>query len=55
MIVSLAQSYSISILDEIELISGVIAFPFGEFTVNLLNILNICQSVQLISFYGLFS
>ena len=40
MIVSLAQSYSISILDEIWIISGAIAFPFGEFTVKLLNILN---------------
>ena len=54
MIVSLVQSYSISIPDEIKLLSGIV-FPFGEFTVKLLNILNMCQSVQLISFYGLFS
>ena len=55
MIVSLAQSYSISTPVEIQLISGVITVPFAEFTVNLLNILNMCQSVQLISFYGLYS
>ena len=39
----MVQSYSISVLDEIQTISGVIAFPFEGFTVNLLNI---CQSVQ---------
>ena len=48
MIVSLAQSYSISIPVEIQLVSG-IAFPFGEFTVNLVNMLNILNFLEYVS------
>ena len=39
MIAGIVQGYSISILDEIQLVSGVIAVTFGEFTVKLLNLL----------------
>ena len=35
MIASLVRSYSISILDEIQLVSGVIAFPFEVFIVSI--------------------
>ena len=45
MIVSLAQSYSFSIPVEIQLVSG-IAFPFGEFTVNLLNLLEYVEYLE---------
>ena len=59
MIVSLAQSYSISIPVEIQLVSG-IAFPFEEFTVNFLNMLNILNFLEymlsvstILTFHGL--
>ena len=43
MIVGLAQSYSISILDEI---FQLFAFPFEAFTVNFLNMLNILNFLE---------
>ena len=35
----MVQGYSITLLDEIETILEVVAFPFGDLTVNLLNVL----------------
>ena len=45
MIVSLAQSYSISIPVEIQLVSG-IAFPFGEFTVKFTKFLEYVEYLE---------
>ena len=35
----MVQGYSITLLDEIETILEVVALPFGDLTVNLLNVL----------------
>ena len=42
----MVQSYSISILDEIQTISGVIALPFGEFTVKFTRLLEFTENTE---------